>query len=197
VEIWDKGWHYTGADEYDEKGLNHGWFVENASKADENHPAHSIYATSWKKDQGFFPLVWSPKNPSVGGVNVTARYKLKTEPKDTTVGVRFFEGEERVQIKGSITTASGLRIGNFETKAGTADLNDTARMIVAPGGSYRFCFEIDGKNSKQRYSLQMRQKKISTIFAPKISSLLLTLQMNRLIFPKSWHLERYVMFTIT
>ena len=34
---------------------------------------------------------------------------------------------------------------HFETKAGTADLNDTPRLIVTPGESYRLRFEIDGK----------------------------------------------------
>ncbi len=144
VEIWDNGWHFTGADEYDEKGLNHGWFRENASKADENHPVHSIYATSWKKDQGIFPMMWSPRNPSVGGINVTARYQIKSASTPTTMGVRFFEGEDRVVMKGTLTTAAGYPIGDFETKAGTADLNDTARIIVTPGESYRVRFEIKG-----------------------------------------------------
>lgn len=27
VEIWDGGWHFTGADEYDKDGLDRGWFV--------------------------------------------------------------------------------------------------------------------------------------------------------------------------
>lgn len=145
VEIWDKGWHFTGADEYDAKGLNHGWFVENASKADENHPAHAIYATSWKKDQGFFPLVWSQRNPDVGGANITSRYKTKTAAIPTTIAVRFFEGEDRVVMKGTLTTAAGYPLSEFETKAGKADLNDTARIIVTPGETYRLRFEIKGK----------------------------------------------------
>jgi dienelactone hydrolase len=145
VEIWDKSWHYTGADEYDEKGLNHGWFKENAAKADENQPIHSIYATSWKKDQGIFPMMWAPRNPSVGAINVTARYQTKATSTPTTIGVRFFDGDDRVVMKGTLTTASGYPISKFETKAGTADLNDTARMTITPSESYRLHFEIKGK----------------------------------------------------
>ena len=145
VEVWDNGWHFTGADEHDPKGLNHGWFIENASKADENHPAHSIYATSWKKDQGIFPMMWSQRNPNVGGVNVTSRYKTKVTSIATTIGVRFFEGDERVTMKGKLTTEAGFPIADFETKAGKADLNDMARVIATPGESYRLCFEIKGK----------------------------------------------------
>lgn len=145
VEVWDKDWHFTGADEYDEKGLNHGWFIENASKADENHPAHSIYATSWKKDQGIFPMMWSQKNANVGGVNVTSRYQKKQEVVTTSFGLRFFKGDDRSIVKGSLTTAAGFPLSEFETKAGTADMNDTARIIVTPAKSYRLRFNIDGK----------------------------------------------------
>jgi predicted esterase len=36
-------------------------------------------------------------------------------------------------------------LSSFETKAGTADLNDTPRLAVTPGQSYRLRFEIDSK----------------------------------------------------
>lgn len=145
VEIWDKGWHFTGADEYNEKGLNHGWFVENASKADENHPAHSIYATSWKKDRGIFPMVWAPRSPNVGGVNVTASYQKQEAVPAMSIGVRFFKDKERVVVKGALTTAAGSLIREFETKAGRADMNDMVRFDLAEGKTFRFRFIIDGK----------------------------------------------------
>ena len=145
VEIWDKGWHFTGADEYDAKGLNRGWFIDQASKAHTDDPMHAIYATSWKRDGGIFPMVWSPKSASVGGVNVTERYAVKSAPTEVTIGVRFFEGEDRSVRKGSLTTESGFVLSAFDTKAGTADLNDTPRLSVTPGKSYRLRFEMDGK----------------------------------------------------
>lgn len=145
VEVWDKGWHFMGADEYDAKGLNHGWFIDHASKAHADDPMHAIYATSWKRDGGNFPMVWSPKSASVGGVNVTASYTAKTAPADVTIGVRFFEGDERSVRKGSLTSEAGFVLGGFETKAGTADLNDTPRLSVTPGKTYRLRFDIDGK----------------------------------------------------
>ena len=145
VEIWDKGWNFTGADEYDAKGLNRGWFIDQASKAHTDDPMHAIYATSWKRDGGIFPMVWSPKSASVGGVNVTERYAVKSAPTEVTIGVRFFEGEDRSVRKGSLTTESGFVLSAFDTKAGTADLNDTPRLSVTPGKSYRLRFEMDGK----------------------------------------------------
>ena len=145
VEIWDGSWHFTGADEFNAKGLGHAWFIGNASKADPNHPLHAIYATSWKKDQGVFPMVWSPESREVGGVNVTARYRVESAAPLATIGVRFFEGDERAVIHGSLTTAAGFPLGDFTTKAGTADLNDTPRIAVTPGEAHRLRFIIDGK----------------------------------------------------
>ncbi|MFK7849451.1 MAG: transglutaminase domain-containing protein [Akkermansiaceae bacterium] len=145
VEIWDDGWHFTGADEYDKNGLNHGWFVKNASKADASKPIHSIYASSWKKDGGHFPMVWSQKNTEVGGVNVTKRYATQSAPIATTMGIRFFDGDQRIEMKGTLTTADRKPISSFQTKAGTTDLNDMPRMIIEPGKTYRLQFEIDSK----------------------------------------------------
>ncbi len=144
VEIWDGGWHFAGADEYDEKGLNRGWFTGDAAKADATRPAHAIYATSWKKDGLSFPMIWAERSDSVAAVDVTARYVKATEVKPV-LGIRFFDGDERVVIEGSLTTAGGRTLATFETKAGTADLNDMPRVGVDPGKSYRLRFEIDGK----------------------------------------------------
>lgn len=143
VEIWDGGWHFTGADEYDKKGLDRAWFRTKAANADPNDPRHAIYATSWKKDDGHFPMVWSPESEAVGGVNVTGRYQYKVAPVLAVIGIRFFEGEERVVKKGTLTTAAGRPIADFETKAGTADLNDVPMLVAEAGEKYRFRFRID------------------------------------------------------
>lgn len=145
VEIWDGEWHFTGADEYSDKGLNDAWFRDHASKAHADDPMFAIYATSWKRDRGFFPMVWAQRNPSVGGVNVTSRYNALARVVDDRIGVRFFEGEKRVAVKGALTTEPGFVIEAFETKAGTADMNDTPMIAVTPGKRYRWRFEIGGK----------------------------------------------------
>ncbi len=147
VEIWNNGWHFMGADEYDEKGLNHGWFTENASKASTFNPNQAIYATSWKRDNGIFPMVWAPDCQSVGGVNVTKRYeKNRIVPMPAAMGIRFFEGEQRIATKGNLTSEAGFVLGKaFETKAGTADMNDTPRLVAEFGKIYRIRFVIDEK----------------------------------------------------
>jgi hypothetical protein len=80
VEIWDKGWHFTGACEPDPQGLDRGWFVGPASQAKKDVPEHAIYAASFKKNKQHFPLVWSPDYTGVPGLNVTDRYAKSIAP---------------------------------------------------------------------------------------------------------------------
>jgi hypothetical protein len=127
VEVWDDGkWSFTGADEYDAKGLNRGWFVNDASKAIEDDWRHAIWATSWKKTGDFFPMVWNIRNREVPAVNVTPRY-LKKEKKDE--GLIFFRVWD---TKGGERLVATLN-GTTQTKAGTADLNDMAGLKVKEG----------------------------------------------------------------
>ena len=44
VEIWDNGWHFTGAFEPTGDRLNEGWFASLAARAVEGHPEYGIYA---------------------------------------------------------------------------------------------------------------------------------------------------------
>jgi len=145
VEIWDGEWHFTGADEYDERGLNHGWFTGHAARAIPDQARHAIFATSWSKANGRFPMIWAPRSGAVGGVNVTQRYIDSYQPTPVSIGVRFFEGSERAVKQGALTTEAGFVLAEFETKANTADLNDTPRLDVETGQKYRLRFEIDGQ----------------------------------------------------
>jgi hypothetical protein len=74
VEIWDEGWHFTGACEPDPSGLDRGWFVKNASEAKKDLPEHAIYASSFRRTDLAFPLVWAPGRKDVFAENVTDRY---------------------------------------------------------------------------------------------------------------------------
>ena len=140
IEIWDQGWHFTGADEFDPKGLNHGWFTGDAAKADSNNPLHPIYASSWKRRDLHFPLVWAPQNTQVAAVDVTTRYAKKETATKHTLGIRYFEGDERRPVRGSLHDSEGKLIKTFTTKAGTSDLNDMPRLEVVPGQTYTLRF---------------------------------------------------------
>ena len=106
---------------------------------------NAIYATSWKKEGLDFPLIWSEEKSSVAAVDVTSRYVQKLTSVESSVGIRLFKGNLRIVSNGSMVDGSGKIISKFETKAGTADLNDLAKIVVKPGAQYRMRFEIDGK----------------------------------------------------
>jgi hypothetical protein len=78
VEVWDDGWHFTGACEPDPKGLDRAWFVGDAAQAIKGSPEHAIYAASFMRTGLAFPLVWSPGQEEVQAENVTDRYARKT-----------------------------------------------------------------------------------------------------------------------
>lgn len=157
VEVWDGDWHFTGADEYDAKGLDRGWFVGDASKAKADEPRHAIYATSWKQDGLAFPLVWARRSTNVAAVNVTARYAKAATNNDlgadhASLGVRLFDnpGGERIvaHVCAVAPDGSALAERTVETKAGTADLNDLARLDLKPGAEGRLRFTV-GRETRE------------------------------------------------
>ncbi|TAE77976.1 MAG: polyhydroxyalkanoate depolymerase [Verrucomicrobia bacterium] len=156
VEIWDRAWHFTGADEYDRNGLNRGWFVADAARAKSGDPRHGIYATSWRRKGLAFPLVWAPASREVAAEEVTARYVGTSPTTGTTrVGVRLFDGKdgERIVADLRVIGTDGSILGKGKTRAGRADLNDMPRFKLPPGtrGWLRF-----------RYSGQVRELPFET-----------------------------------
>ncbi len=105
-EIWDGGWHFTGSDEYNAAGLNRGWFVGAAAKADKSNWEHSIYATSWKKTGTRFPMVWDIDAKQVNALNVTDRYTRKSSRgnvgDDVLVRVLERHGGKRLEVQAEL-----------------------------------------------------------------------------------------------
>jgi hypothetical protein len=89
VEVWDGGWHYTGAAEPAGGKLDRAWFTARATTAQKDHRLHAIYATSFKPTGMTFPLVWDRKIDYVYAVNVTARY---AKPKAPTIAPKNASG---------------------------------------------------------------------------------------------------------
>lgn len=144
IELYDDGWFYTGADEYNRKGLNRAWFTSDASKAIASDWKHAIWASSWKKSGSHFPMVWALKDKSVAAVNVTDRYAKPLEKRgsDVVLNLRVWDrrGGKRIVAKISL-------VGNSETvtsKAGTSDLNDMATLKVSPDSSHQLEVEFSG-----------------------------------------------------
>ena len=148
VEIWDGGWHFTGADEYDSKGLDRGWFNHDATlTARSADPLNQVYATSWRRTGEYFPLAWDAGSRAVPGVNVSARYAALAPDTNAaaTVQVRLREKENggRLAADVELRAATGERLARDHTRAGTADLNDMPEFTLpenAANVTFRFVY---------------------------------------------------------
>ncbi|MDF1701686.1 MAG: transglutaminase domain-containing protein [Planctomycetota bacterium] len=161
VEIYDGGtWFFTGADEYNKRGLNKAWFTGDASKAIADDWKHAIWATSWKHTGSHFPMVWNLEDKSVPGVNVTARYaKPATKAAaQTTVYLRAWDtrGGSRLALAVDLLDATGKKLQTVRTRAGTTDLNDMAALKVQPGVTYRLRIVRDGVERSEKLQVQGR-----------------------------------------
>ena len=140
VEIWDKDWHFTGACEADPKGLDRGWFTDDASKAVKDSPEHAIFATSFKASTQHFPLVWAIGDRSVPGENVTDRYTVKTAPKTdrVRVDVRVVDAAgKRVAVAVTCTLEGDGKPSATGTSRGeTADTNDILPLELLADRNY-------------------------------------------------------------
>lgn len=158
VEIWDGDWKFTGADEFDAAGLNRGWFVGDASQAKADVPRYSIFATSWKRDGTFFPMVWAKDSQAVAAVNVTSRY-AKAAPNASAaravsrLGVRLLAspGGSRMVSRWSAVDVAGRVLGESETKGDRADLNDLGRFELTPGAQGWLRFTAAGETREMAF----------------------------------------------
>ncbi len=142
VEIWDDGWHFAGAAEPVDEGLNHAWFTGDAARADDSQPAHRIYATSYATTGMHFPLVWSPENTQVPAINVTRRYtsgQPALPPTHARVLIKVLDDQgQRIAIDVQLDPVAGnspdSRRGT--SRAGTADMNDVLEFQLPRGQTF-------------------------------------------------------------
>lgn len=158
VEIWDKKWHFTGACEPDEKGLDRGWFTGDAAKAIATVPEHAIYASSFKKTGTSFPLVWDENLDWVNAVNVTERYTGPATDKPAApagkiqllVRVLAKAGGPRVAAKVSVSDPADAAFRQEGTSRDeTADLNNILPLPLERGHAYTVTVELDGKTVRK------------------------------------------------
>ena len=143
VEIWDDGWHFTGAAEPDGDALDRAWFTRRAAEALRDSPDQAIYATSYRKTPLSFPMVWAPSNRAVSAVNVTDRYTRSSLPRPGAmrlVGfvVRTAPNGPRVAAQVRVTdAATGKMAFAGEAKDDRFDLNDTLETYLPSNTAYR------------------------------------------------------------
>ena len=143
VEIWDDGWHFTGAAEYDPQGLDRAWFQNDAAMADPNSRLNSIYAVSYKKTDIKFPLVWSNRE-RVFAENVTSRYLTSESPnrdsKAVSIMIRIWNADktERKVFNVSVFDSSNALLDKGKTRGNTSDMNDMLEFRLQPETQYLF-----------------------------------------------------------
>lgn len=138
VEIWDKRWRFTGACEQDPAGLDRGWFVGDASQAKKDVREHAIYASSFKKTDTTFPLVWAPRRNDIFAENVTDRYASKTPPKADAarIAVRVWKAGKKERTVMDVTLTGGAKPLAGKSRGETNDLNDILAFDATPGTEY-------------------------------------------------------------
>ncbi len=138
VEIWDNGWHFTGACEPSGKDLDKSWFVDRASRAQRDHRMHAIYAVTFRRNGQSFPMVWARDVHDVYAVNVTDRYTALTQtiPEGhSTVRIRVSDAKSNVRksVPVRIMDDSGQMIFEGESRNERYDANDHLTAYFKPG----------------------------------------------------------------
>lgn len=174
VEVWDGGWHFVGAAEPDAAGLDHGWFVADAAKAQREVRQHAIWATSFKPTGDYFPLVWLPGDASVNAVNVTERYVPKiaadSDAKNLahlSVKVMNTSGK-RVLANVTVTDlADRSKTWSDHSRGETADLNDFVVFKVAAGKKYRVVASLEGRQEQSDMALSSPDQLMTLVLPEK------------------------------
>ena len=145
VEVWDNGWHFTGACEFNGDGLNKTWFTQDAAQAIENHPWHAIYASSWKKGEKSFPLIWNLQNQNVEAVDVTSRYSSgNSSVSEKICYLSFRESPRGERIEADITVfLNGESVAKGRTAGSGRDLNDVLTFELERGTDYTAYLRLD------------------------------------------------------
>ncbi len=142
VEVWDNGWHFTGAAEPNGDEIDRAWFIDRASKAIADQPEHSIYAVSFRRTPLAFPMVWDRRNNNVSAVNVTERYaKIDRSVPEGFVQLRIktlgASGVDRCQANVTVRDTQGNVVFEGQSKDERFDTNDHLWLALPQGKRFR------------------------------------------------------------
>ena len=161
VEVWDHGWHFTGAAEPAGGKLDQAWFAGKAATARRDEPWHAIYAVSYRRTPLKFPLAWDPSIDYVYAVNATDRYK-NGGPKQPagTVPALFrvldVPGGNRCTASLKIVDAAGKTVFEGVTKDERFDANDHLATFLPPGQKYQVEIRCAGRELKTHFRSERR-----------------------------------------
>lgn len=174
VEVWDKGWHFTGAAEPTGDALNQAWFVDRARNAQTASGKHAIYAVSYRKTPLTFPLIWDSAYDDLTGVNVTDRYVTHgQELPPGMVRVRFrttgSDSSARIRTVVSVQDGSGSSLFFGRTKDESFDANDHLTAQLPLGGRFRVAAG-DRSNPVSRWFVVEGDEQLVNLAIPANSS---------------------------
>ena len=138
VEIWDNGWHFTGAAEPMGDKLNESWFSELAGNATKGDMTYGIFAATWDESDIYFPMDWLPGVKMYGAIDVTDRYKSRDIPAEELVPIRI----RALDPSGLRRTVKVTVIGEdnfiFEgvSKGESCDVNDHLTVMLPKGKTF-------------------------------------------------------------
>ncbi|RLD66010.1 MAG: transglutaminase domain-containing protein [Bacteroidetes bacterium] len=163
VEVWIRGeWYFT--EYYPGEALNRSWFVERAGKANPEKPIYWIYASSFKKRDIKFPLVWDEKIDYVFAENVTSRYielyhtqKMQKANNENKVIVSVHLFKEKDNLKGDNRISQQIcilsendTITRFKTAHPEDDMNNFREIFLKKKSDFTIHY-FDNKGFKQLY----------------------------------------------
>lgn len=142
IEVWDNGWHFTGAAEPAGDHLDRAWFIERAAKADRDSRRHAIYAVSYQSTPLPFPMVWKRGADFVSSVNVTDRYTElgKSLPAGfISMMFRIVDGAsgDRCSAPLQLLDEQGELVFEGASKDERFDSNDHLTVPVKEGATYK------------------------------------------------------------
>lgn len=166
VEIWDNGWHFTGACEPTGNVLNQGWFVERAATAQRDHRLHAIYAVTFRKNGHPFPMVWARNVDDVYAVNVTDRYTSRaTEIPENHAVVRFRTTQktngQRIVSSVTVLNSEGTQLFQGETRDERFDANDHLTAHLPIGQTLTAKIVSGDRSTDQQFTVEPGQQLIS------------------------------------
>ena len=135
VEIWDDGWHFTGAYEPTGNRLNDGWFTSLAARAVAGHPEYGIYAATWNKTDNFFPMDWKPGVDKYYAYDVTSNYHRYLDDNFIPLRIKVTDkGGKRKRVFVSIIADNDFSFSGY-TKDERNDTNDHLTLNLPIGSS--------------------------------------------------------------
>ena len=168
VEVWDNGWHFTGACEANGDDLNKAWFTDRAATAIRDNPLHSIYAVSFQKTPLAFPLVWNRSVDYIRAVNVTDRYtQLKVPQPEGTTKIMFrvldSKTKERVTAKLSIADSAGKIVSEGNSNDERFDSNDHWSFYLPEGQAFTVTASLGDQKVTKDFKAENRDRPIDLV----------------------------------